>query len=352
MCRRNGLEGVDFTIWPAARWSGFGFPILYLARTVIGCIKALGLVVEEGSMVYSASDFWPDVIPALVLKRRSRGRWLAGFYMCAPAPWRKDCPYKGVRRLTGLFYWLTQKPAFWVVKRYADLVSVTSQPDVRRFVTERRGADKVIVLRGGVNVGATREYMRRRGPVPLDKKVYDACFVGRFHPQKGVSELVDIWGKVCTQKPEAQLAMIGDGPLEALVRKKIETRELDRNISLLGFRDGEEKLEIFRQSKIIVHPAVFDSGGMAACEGMACGLVGVGFDLPALSTYYPKGMVKVDCFDQDQFAASILKLMSDAGLYDRMQREAIEWADEWDWDNRAAAVLKRMRCLMKESKSG
>ena len=43
---------------------------------------------------------------------------------------------------------------------------------------------------------------------------------------------------------------------------------------------------------MVVHPAIFDSGGMAAAEAMAWGLPGVSFDLPALKTYYPQGMIK------------------------------------------------------------
>ena len=51
-------------------------------------------------------------------------------------------------------------------------------------------------------------------------------------------------------------------------------------------------LRIFKDSKIVLHAAIYDSGGMAACEAMACELPGVSFDLPALKTCYPKGMFK------------------------------------------------------------
>jgi glycosyltransferase involved in cell wall biosynthesis len=50
---------------------------------------------------------------------------------------------------------------------------------------------------------------------------------------------------------------------------------------------------------------------MAAWEAMACGLPGVSFDLPALRTYYPKGMLKTPCYDLKAFAENILKLLND-----------------------------------------
>ena len=56
---------------------------------------------------------------------------------------------------------------------------------------------------------------------PKSKK-YDAVFIGRFHPQKGVLELIDIWKRVVNKKPQAKLAMIGDGPLMKKVQLKIK----------------------------------------------------------------------------------------------------------------------------------
>jgi len=55
------------------------------------------------------------------------------------------------------------------------------------------------------------------------EKIYDACFVGRFHPQKGLSDLIEIWSRVCNEKKDAKLGLIGGGTgdWEELFRKKI-----------------------------------------------------------------------------------------------------------------------------------
>ena len=111
-----------------------------------------------------------------------------------------------------------------------------------------------------------------------------------------------IFGRlVCAAKPNSKLAMIGVGELENEAKAKINKLGLESNIVLFGFKDGYEKLKIFKDSRVVVHPAIYDSGGMAACEAMACGLPGVSFDLPALKTYYPKGMLKTPCYDLEAF---------------------------------------------------
>jgi glycosyltransferase involved in cell wall biosynthesis len=149
---------------------------------------------------------------------------------------------------------------------------------------------------------------------------------------------------VCEKKQEARLAMIGNGPLEEEARTKIKALGLERNIELLGFMDGEKKFEVFKQSKIMVHPATYDSGGMAAAEGMAWNLPGVSFDLEALKTYYPQGMVKIPCYDEQRFADAILRLLNDPPYYKEQARLAHELIlNVWDWKKRAEFVWKAMK---------
>ncbi len=88
------------------------------------------------------------------------------------------------------------------------------QPDVEKFITKRRNRDKIVVIYGGVDIGHSEEYLASGNGIPIEKRKYDACFVGRFHPQKGVLELIDIWKMVCKDNSYAKLAMIGIGPLE------------------------------------------------------------------------------------------------------------------------------------------
>src|SRR3990172_519272 len=346
MCERKDLTGVNFILWPAARFKKFGFLTLYFARIVIGCIGAWKYNFKSPCIIYSASDFWPDSIPAFIMKLRNQNvKWIAGFYLFAPAPLLKNSPYKGKRWFTGLIYWLTQKPCYWIIKRYADMVFVTSEPDVKRFITKQRCKDKIVVVRGGVDIKPSEGYLKSGKITPVEEKKYDACFVGRFHPQKGVLELIDIWELVCKEKPNARLSMIGSGPLEADVKTKVDKLGLSSNIELLGFKDGNEKYEVFKLSKIVVHPATYDSGGMSACEAMAWGLPGVSFDLEALKTYYPKGMVKTPCYDKQEFAENILRLLDGGYMYDRLSKDALGWAREWGWEVSSREILEKVKAI-------
>lgn len=313
-----------------------------IRRTIQGirAVRRHTDIITAADFVYSTSDFYPDSLPAWYAKiRNPRIQWIAGYYLFAPFPLSQHSPYRGRAWLRGLLYWMMQRLSYFLVRRYADYVCVTSAPDVERFVTRYRGPSRVIVVQGGVDIVESERYLESNAVRPVAARKYDACFVGRFHYQKGVIELVEIWRRVVDQLPRAKLAMIGIGTLEADVRAKISALGLTDHIDLLGYRDGPEKYAIFKESRVIVHPATYDSGGMAAAEAMAWGLPGVAFDLPALETYYPRGMLKARRGDLDDFAGQILQLLRDGDLHDRLARQARELiVGTWDWRRRAEAI--------------
>ena len=352
ICQRHALGIINQKVWASDFMSRWGYFVDILYRTFNSMINAFSVKTIAGDIIFSTSDFWPDSFPALILKKRNpKITWIAGFYLFAPKPWEKYSPYRGKNFLTGFLYWIGQLPTYYFIKKFADIVFVTSQPDVDPFITNIRPKERVIVIRGGVDTVSAKHYLNSKKVIPPENRTYDACFAGRFHYQKGVLELVKIWKSVCLKSPQAHLVMIGSGPLGKEVKNLIEKLGLSKNIYLIGFLDGPKKFEVFKQSRLVVHPATFDSGGMAAAEAMAWGLPGVSFDLKALKTYYPKGMLKTSCFDTDEFAENILSLLSNPSQYKAMSLEALQLVhEEWEWNDRAKEIFTKIMVESPESK--
>lgn len=320
--------------------------LLYALRTVAGVYQSVRRsAYAPGTILYSTTPFWPDVFPALVSHLRSPGTlWLAAFSMFAPpvfGGWRRGVNSRAkFIEPRALALKINEMPVYPVIKRWADIVYVNNDMDLERIRADGMPSKRTLVVGGGVDVELSDS-------VPADGPIEnEAVFVGRFHPQKGVLELVDIWQKVCQSLPQARLVMIGNGPLEGAVAQKVRRLGLERNIRLVGFKDGVEKIRIFRQSRIVLHPSLYDSGGMAAAEAMVCGLPGVSFDLPALRTYYPKGMLKAQ--DQQEFVRHIVHLLTDAAFYQEVSHEAQVWARSWDWRQVSQRLLEKCQEFAQE----
>lgn len=286
------------------------------------------------TILYNASEFWMDSLPCVILKiRYPKATWIATWYQTAPNPLIgfSEKSRQERHRYKAFLYWFVQQPIRLLIQQFADKVIVNNESERKRFTHK-----ETIVLIGAVPLQSIENFKEQyKGK----RKLYDAVFQGRFHAQKGVSELIDIWREVVKSRPEARLAMIGDGPEMPAVKQKIKKYKLDNNIELFGYMfDSDEKFEVFAQSKIVVHPAYYDSGGMASAEAMAFGLPCVGFNLSSYKSYYPKGMLKAK--DEKEFVKTILKLLKNTQMRNKTGKEAKELIyGTYSWNNRAEEIF-------------
>jgi glycosyltransferase involved in cell wall biosynthesis len=320
-------------------FSLIGLAFHSINRTFWGTVSVLKNIYKLNNYdyVYSVSNFYPDFFPALLIKLlRPKIKLIVGYYLFAPNPFSKNSPYKNEYFLKGFFYYLMQIPTYFLTKLLADFVLITSNPDISKFPNK-----KVFVIQGGVDIRPSQNYFKK-SLIETDK-IYDAVYIGRLHHQKGIIRLIDIWKELTKKIPKAKLVVIGDGELESKVKTKIKKLKLENNISLKGFLDGQKKYEIFKMSKLVVHPSTYDSGGMAAAEAMAWGLPGVSFDLDALKTYYPEGMLKTKCFSNKEFSKNIQRLINDKDLYKKLSNEAKNLIyTKWDWGKKASQIFKQL----------
>ncbi len=348
MMDKQGLsEGKSLNIinYNATRISKFGKIPFYIFRIILGAFKACLLRTENSkyTVFYSSSEFLIDVVPTLILKfRYPKSIWVASWYQTAPNPLVGfgDSSRDQKHRFKALLYWLSQIPTRPLISLFSNFVLVNNNDEMNEFPKHNK-LKKVGVVLGAVDISKIEIWKNKL----TSQAKYKAVFQGRFHPQKGVSELIDIWKLVVNQIPSAKLVMIGDGPEMQTVIKKIEKYHLEKNIELKGYLfDGEEKYQIFVNSEIVVHPSYFDSGGMASAEAAAFGLPIVGFNLPAYKYYYPKGMLKVPIGNKTAFAKAVIYLLVNSKERRKIGKEAmLSIHKNFDWKVRAKETLNLIK---------
>jgi len=291
------------------------FWLCYFGRIVRSIWEALSMK-NEFDFVYSSSDFMMDVFPAWILKKRGKVRkWVAGFYMVAPKQNR--------------IYYFTQKLTKHLITKFADVVIVTNPTLYKEFPNKVK-----TWINGGIDISKTG--------FSNEKKIYDAVFVGRIHPTKGIDELIDIWEKVVEKKPEARLAIIGDGDLGMdYIREKIGAcykRGNRLNIEVFGHL-VDERFDVFKKSKVVLYPTPkkYDHFSMSPIEAMACGCPMMCFDLKSVARMDPKSTIAAYDGDYEYFADNIM-LMIESNSYKALQDEAREWALKFEERKEALRV--------------
>ena len=332
LCDWFELQGIEHVTWPADHLKKYGRLFWWFMQMIKGnrAVRDLQLSPDEKHLIMATSEFHPSGIPALRLKKRFPAARLAvGFYFFAPK-WFSREPGPGFMFTA---YRPLQQYMLRRMLREAEMILTTVEQD-REFLIQKKGRapESVFAVLGGVDLSIPQSV-----PEPKEK-TFDAVFISRLHPQKGPLELMDVWKILTQKKPDARLAMIGSGPLDAQCKARAEKLGIAKNVEFFGFRDGVEKYKIIKSARVVVYPAVFEVGGMASAEALCCGLPGVSFDLPPLRRYYPRGWLKAPPGDFAGLADCIHRLLTDEKLYAKTSRDALAAGLEWDWNARAKVI--------------
>lgn len=94
--------------------------------------------------------------------------------------------------------------------------------------------------------------------------------VAELLERKGHTYLVQAMASVAKRFPTARLLLIGQGPLEATLRRQIASLGLEKHIILTGHR--EDVPEILKMLDVFVLPSINEGMGRVIVEAMAAGL--------------------------------------------------------------------------------
>lgn len=318
LCQKSGLKGKYLiTTWEPEFRHLF---LTYFQRI----LKAFFLKyrVGEKDILLSTSDFLPDVLPAFWLKLRNKeAKWVQHVFHLVPLS-RKG-PF------------IAQKISFFFIKPLADLIIVDNQQLKNDLVKLNFPSDRIFVNFPGIDL----QYLKS---VKKEGVGYDGIFMAQLRSSKGIFDLVKIWQLVCQEKPGLKLGIMGRG-MPAVVKKiesLIQTKGLEKEIDLLGYLEDDEAFSTIKASKIFIFPSREEGFGIAPLEAQACGIPVVAWNLPVYKEVFKEGMVKVKMGELGKFAKEVIKLLKDKRLYQRLSKEAINNASQYDWGKVAKKELE------------
>jgi len=285
--------------------------------------------ISENDYFYSCIDFAPDVLPIYKLKEKYKFKWIASLYLFIPNPLENLLNNYKFPFLKYIIYFLYQKYVFRLILKRANLVAITNDYDRNRF--PKNFQNKLFAFYGGVDIDEIRKASNK---IKINNKIYDAVFCGRLHPQKGVSQLLEIWFTVVKQIPKAKLAVIGNGEkkYENFLKQKAKKLNIDKNIYWLGYVNGVNKYSIYLNSEIFVHPTIYDNNGMVAAEALCTGLPVIMYNLPQLRDIYKDGCIKIKFGNKGEYAQAIISELEKHEIVGPKDRDNL--IRYWSWRNR------------------
>ena len=149
--------------------------------------------------------------------------------------------------------------------------------------------------------------------------------LSNFRPVKRIPDVVEIFELVRREIP-AKLLMIGDGPDRTIAEWMVRDKNLVRDVIFLGKQSQVQNL--LNCADVLLLPSDLESFGLAALEGMACGVPAVCSKVGGLPEVIRDGVegYLVPPRDVKGMAARALEILTDPGLRERMGRAARERA--------------------------
>jgi glycosyltransferase involved in cell wall biosynthesis len=306
----------------------------YLMRTIKSLL--LNLKISDQDILYSTSDFLPDVFPAFIWKLRSRNKkckWVQVIFHVIPPPIQRGGPF-----ITNLTSFSAQRLSFHLIRRSANLIFVLNDMVRDQLVKLGFSKNRIFVTGAGIDLSQIDEIQRAEG---MD---YDACFLGRLHSSKGIFDLIEIWKLVVSKKKNVRLAIIYVGPkyLESALMNRIKEENLDSNVFMLSLI-GKDALGVVKSSKVFVFPSHEEGWGIAICEAMACGLPVVAYDLPVYREIFAQGIVTVPLKDIKRFSEEVVNLLENDEKRHVLGDKGRSQVTMYDWDSVAARELSLMK---------
>jgi glycosyltransferase involved in cell wall biosynthesis len=176
---------------------------------------------------------------------------------------------------------------------------------------------------------------------------FDLLFVGVCEEHKGVFYLVKALNRL--KKYDIRLNIVGrylagDGYYRK-IRRFIKKHNLENTVIFHGFIERERLLDIYRKSRLYVHPSLMEGYGMALAEAMSYGLPVVATTAGAIPELIENGVngLLVRPGDSEDLARAILNFYEDADFREIVcanNREKVKYLFTWsDYDTKLEREL-------------
>lgn len=310
-------------------------------------------VVKPEDYVYAVSDYWFDVLPAV---KSAALRKLMVLHMEAPTFSQilsRSRPDVDPKRLASLHYWASQA---WSLRRFAASAprSAGRQPGANSSTgpvgpassashkTRRHlfylhplmepRLDKLGVqphertlLSYGLEVGPT-------DAVPKQERIYDAVWIGRVHRQKGIDDLLATLQHLAQRLTNFRAIFIGN--VRDALAPEIEARGLTKHVEFSGFVSEEEKIRLFKASRVFLMPSKHEGSPRVIGESIIAGTPVVAYDIPNYRPLFGDFIRYARPFDLDKFqdaaGREALRMRAGENYLDKMDLARFKQENSWE----------------------
>ena len=185
--------------------------------------------------------------------------------------------------------------------------------------------------------GDGRAFRARAG---IDAQRPLVTYIGRVAHEKNIGFLVEVFRRVLASVPEALLVIAGEGPARAALRQQVAHLGLEGHVHFAGYLERDSALlDCYAAADVFVFASRTETQGLVLLEAMAQGVPVVSTaELGTRSILVPGSGALVVPEQQQEFAAAVVRVLSDAGVREELAARGRAYARNWS----SAAMARRL----------
>ena len=238
--------------------------------------------------------------------------------------------------------------------RNSDAVTVNSGYTRHQLISLVPGSDcKIRIIPMGVDLKSFHEHLpANEMKKPQQERII--LSVGRLIELKGTRYLIEAMPVVIRAVPDAKLVIIGTGPEEERLVKRVRELSLVDHVQFLGMIRHDQLIPYYQGADVFVLPSITIDGmteglGVVLLEAMASGCPVIGSNVGGIPDIIDDGEngFLVPERDSTQIAERIVRLLLDAELRVTFRKNGYAKVDEsFSWDrisDQFATVYQQVR---------
>ena len=171
-------------------------------------------------------------------------------------------------------------------------------------------------------------------PEDDDSDTFTILSVGRFVPIKNYSKLIDVFAGIVHDHPEAELILVGDGPLRNKLESQVSNLGIEDSVSFPGYIPHQDLPKYYNKADLFVLSSRHESFGMTLLEAMSCGIPVVApriGGIPAIVDHKKNGLL-YPAESKKELAGAITQFISNPMRLDEYSQLArTKIVENFDW---------------------
>lgn len=176
------------------------------------------------------------------------------------------------------------------------------------------------------------------------KKENEIIFsLGTLQERKNMVSIIKAYNSYKEKNLDSKLVLIlagSPGKGYEKIMKEYEESKYKENIRILHYISEEEKILLYKLSKIFIFPSLYEGFGMPIVEAMAAGVPVITSNISSMPEVVGDAAILVNPYSVDEITSAITKIIENEELEKEMIKKGLEQAKKYTWENSVKKLEK------------